>query len=174
LSTAAGAAALVTGAVALDAGRLLDHDGLARAGFALTAVSALGLVLLPAALGPRIARRSARWFRVGAILYVAGVITASLIDVPSILDPENTSLGETLGLPALVLVSIGLLVMRRSSAPAPALRRLLLLAGLWLFIQLPVNVALVVVPTGEPSFILLAGGIGILLAAVGLRCARTD
>jgi hypothetical protein len=75
-----------------------------------------------------------------------------------------------------VLVSIGLLVMRRSSASAPALalRRLLLLAGLWLFIQLPVNVALVIVPTGEPSFILLAGGIGVLLAAVGFRCARTD
>jgi hypothetical protein len=109
---------------------------------------------------------------------VAGVVTAALIDVPSILDPGDTSLGRILGLPALVMVSAGLLFMRRTARFEPAasvsavLRRLLLAAGLWFFVQLPINVALVIRPTGEPSFLLLAGGVGCLLATIGLRLAR--
>jgi hypothetical protein len=188
-----GAGCLVAGVLALDAGRPIDDDLVRRVGFALTAVSAVGLVFLPAGLRRFSAAgwtgwaiRVGWWFRAGTLSCIAGGVTASLVDIPSILDPDDAALGQALGLPALVLVSLGLLLMRRagrspaaSPSPSPGavaqeslrslrrLRRLLLFAGLSLFVQMPVNVALFVIPTGEPSFLLLAGGIGCLLAVIG-------
>jgi hypothetical protein len=171
-AAAAGGLTLVAGAAVLDAARLFggaDHAAASRLGFGLTAMAGLGLVLFPRALRARLTRRPTRWFRVGEIACVVGLATASLVDLPSIVDPEDTRLAEALGAPALVLASVGLLVMRRSTADCvagrPAVRRWLLLAGLWFFIQLPANLALFIVPTGEPSFLLLAGGVGAAVTA---------
>ena len=76
----------------------------------------------------------------------------------------------------IVLMSVGLLTMRRATAgglvPETRLRRLLLLAGTWFLLQLPVHLAAFIAPTGKPSFVLLAGGIGAAIAAVGLSRSR--
>jgi hypothetical protein len=175
VAVAAGGLTLVAGAAVLDAARLFggaQHAAVSRIGFGLTALAGLGLVLLPRAVRARLTRRPTRWFRVGEIACVVGLATASLVDLPSILDPDDTDLAGALGAPAIILASVGLLVMRRATADClaghPAVRRWLLLAGLWFFIQLPVNLALFIVPSGEPSFLLLAGGFGAAVAACAL------
>jgi hypothetical protein len=142
---------------ALDASRLLVNPTAVRLGFGLTALAGLGLAWLPIALRARLPSRRNRWVAVDSAAYLVGVAAASLVDLLSIIDPDETGLGEAVGPPALILVSAGLLTMRRAAASSRVqrarLRRLLLLAGTWLLLQLPVNLAAFIAPAGVPSFV---------------------
>ncbi len=150
-----GAGLLLGGAVLIDTGWWLGQPDLQRSGNAAVVLAGVGLAFLPAALGAR--------SRPGRILYWAGTALASLVDVPAVIDPSDLRLGSVLGLPAMLLLSTGLVLLwREQRSPA------LLAAAVWFAIQLPVNLALFIGPTGRPSFVLQTIGVAAALTVAVL------
>lgn len=98
-----GCALLLLGAACVELGAFSDRPVLAQVGFAMIVLSGAGLAFLPFALGPTPA--------VGRILYWIGVAIVSLVDVPSVLDPDDLRLGNVLGPPGILALSAGLVIM---------------------------------------------------------------
>ena len=153
-----GAVLLTAGAVLVDLGFWVDQPLLERVGNVAMILAGLGLAFLPAALG--------RTSRGGRICYWAGLALASLVDVPAVLDPSDLRAGRALGFPAMLLLSIGLVLMWRS-----ARHRSLLVAASWFFVQLGPNVALFIIPNERPSFALQVAGVAVALAVAARRAS---
>jgi hypothetical protein len=156
----AGAVALVGGAALVDVGFRLGLPAVERAGNAAMILASLGLAFLPKALGatPRVGRR----------LYWAGLALATVVDVPALIDPADLRAGRVLGFPAMLLMTVGLIVLwRRVREPA------LLVAALWFFVQLPPNVFLFIIPDQRPSFVLQVTGCAVALAVAARRAQRS-
>ena len=81
--------------------------------------------------------------------------------------------GGVLGPVGLVLLSVGFLAwfvaIRRAGVLGGWRRYIFLVAGLWFFLTFPtIQLPLFVIPTGTPSFVLLAGVFGILQLLMGV------
>lgn len=145
-----GAGLLIGGAVLVDVGFFLGVPALERVGNVALILSGVGLLFLPAALGPTP--------RLGRVLYWSGIVLASLVDVPAVLDPTDLRAGRLLGFPAMLLLSVGLVLLWRRTRIAA-----LLVAAAWFFIQLVPNVMLFIIPNERPSFVLQVTGVAIAL-----------
>lgn len=145
-----GAGLLIGGAVLVDVGFVAGAPALERIGNVALILSGVGLLFLPAALGPTP--------RLGRALYRSGIVLASLVDVPAVLDPSDLRAGRLLGFPAMLLLSVGLILLwRRTRITA------LLVAAAWFYIQLVPNVMLFIIPNQRPSFVLQVAGVAIAL-----------
>jgi hypothetical protein len=154
-----GSVLLMGGAAMVDAGFASGVPLLEQVGNAAMLTAGAGLAFLPFALG--------RSTRPGRLLYWAGLALASLVDVPAIVDPANLEAGRALGVPAMLLLSAGyLLLWRARRSPA------LLVAGLWFFVQFGPNLALFILPAGRPSFALQVVGIAIATVVAAARAPR--
>ena len=108
---------------------------------------------------------------------VMGICLVSIVDLPAILDPTNLEVGGALGPVGLLLLSIGFLAwfvaIRRAGSLAGWRSYIFLAAGLWFPLTFPtVQLPLFVIPTGKPSFILLAGMLGMLQLVMGMVVRR--
>jgi hypothetical protein len=110
---------------------------------------------------------------VGTASLVIGICLASIVDVPAILDPTDLEAGGALGPLGLLLISIGFLAWFVSIRGAGSLAGwrlyIFLAAGLWFPLTFPTfQLPLFVIPNGRPSFILLAGVLGMVQLIVGM------
>ena len=154
----AGAVLLAAGAAAVDIGFLTGRPALERLGNLALVGTAPLLAFLPPALG--VCSRAAR------SLYWAGTALASVVDIPAVLDPTDLRAGRLLGVPAMVLMSVGLWLMwRERRSPA------LLAGAIWFVVQLAPNALLFIGPYGRPSFVLQV--IGLAVAFVAAARSRT-
>ena len=168
-----GGALLTVGAILIDLGWFVDLPTIASLGNALAAISGLGLLFLPFGLRASGLGGTGLLATVGTASLVIGICLASIVDVPAILDPTDLEAGGALGPIGLLLLSIGFLswfvTIRRAGGLAGWRLYTLLAAGLWFPLTFPtVQLPLFVIPNGRPSFILLAGVLGMLQLAMGM------
>ena len=168
-----GGALLTVGAILIDLGWFVDLPTIASLGNALAAISGLGLLFLPFGLRASGLGGTGLLATVGTASLVIGICLASIIDVPAILDPTDLEAGGALGPIGLLLLSIGFLswfvTIRRAGGLAGWRLYTLLAAGLWFPLTFPtVQLPLFVIPNGRPSFILLAGVLGVMQLVVGM------
>ena len=168
-----GGALLTVGAILIDLGWFVDLPAIASLGNALAAISGLGLLFLPFGLRASGLGGTGLLATVGTASLVIGICLASIVDVPAILDPTDLQAGGALGPIGLLLLSIGFLswfvTIRRAGGLAGWRLYTLLAAGLWFPLTFPtVQLPLFVIPNGRPSFILLAGVLGMLQLAMGM------
>jgi hypothetical protein len=102
-----------------------------------------------------------------------GICLASIVDVPAILDPNDLEAGGAIGPIGLLLHSTGFLAwfvaIRHTGRLAGWRLYTFLAAGLWFPMTFPtVQLPLFVIPNGRPSFILLAGVLGMLQLVMGM------
>ena len=168
-----GAALLTVGAVLIDLGWMIDLPALGSLGNALSAAAGLGLLFLP--LGLYASRRGGAGWLVSAATAssLIGICLASIVDVPAILDPTDLESGGALGPVGLVLLSAGFLAwfaaIRRTGDLGGWQQYIFLVAGLWFPLTFPIiQLPLFVIPNGRPSFILLAGVLGMLQFVMGM------
>ena len=168
-----GGALLTVGAILIDLGWFVDLPAIASLGNALAAISGLGLLFLPFGLRASGLGGTGLLATVGTASLVIGICLASIVDVPAILDPTDLQAGGALGPIGLLLLSIGFLswfvTIRRAGGLAGWRLYTLLAAGLWFPLTFPtVQLPLFVIPNGRPSFILLAGVLGVMQLVVGM------
>jgi hypothetical protein len=168
-----GGALLTVGAILIDLGWFVDLPAIASLGNALAAISGLGLLFLPFGLRASGLGGTGLLATVGTASLVIGICLASIVDVPAILDPTDLEAGGALGPIGLLLLSIGFLswfvTIRRAGGLAGWRLYTFLAAGLWFPLTFPtVQLPLFVIPNGRPSFILLAGVLGMLQLAMGM------
>ena len=168
-----GGALLTVGAILIDLGWFVDLPAIASLGNALAAISGLGLLFLPFGLRASGLGGTGLLATVGTASLVIGICLASIVDVPAILDPTDLQAGGALGPIGLLLLSIGFLswfvTIRRAGGLAGWRLYTFLAAGLWFPLTFPtVQLPLFVIPNGRPSFILLAGVLGMLQLAMGM------
>ena len=168
-----GGALLTVGAILIDLGWFVDLPAIASLGNALAAISGLGLLFLPFGLRASGLGGTGLLATVGTASLVIGICLASIVDVPAILDPTDLEAGGALGPIGLLLLSIGFLswfvTIRRAGGLAGWRLYTLLAAGLWFPLTFPtVQLPLFVIPNGRPSFILLAGVLGVMQLVVGM------
>jgi hypothetical protein len=170
--TMIGGALLTIGAILIDLGWYVDLPAVASLGNALAAVSGLGLIFLP--LGLRASRLGGTGMlaTVGTASLLLGLCLASIVDVPAILDPTDIQAGGALGPVGLLLLSIGFLAwfvaIRGAGGLAGWRPYTFLAAGLWFPLTFPaLQLPLFVIPYGRPSFVLLAGVLGVLQLTMG-------
>jgi hypothetical protein len=168
-----GGALLTVGAILIDLGWFVDLPAIASLGNALAAISGLGLLFLPFGLRASGLGGTGLLATVGTASLVIGICLASIVDVPAILDPTDLEAGGALGPIGLLLLSIGFLswfvTIRRAGGLAGWRLYTFLAAGLWFPLTFPtVQLPLFVIPNGRPSFILLAGMLGMLQLAMGM------
>jgi len=170
--TMIGGALLTAGAILIDLGWFADVLAIASLGNALAAISGLGLLFLP--IGLRVSHLGGTGIlaTMGAASLVIGICLASIVDVPAILDPTDLEAGGAMGPIGLLLLSSGFLAWFLAISRAGNLTgwRLytFLAAGLWFPLTFPtIQLPLFVVPNGKPSFILLAGVLGVLQLVMG-------
>ena len=168
-----GGALLTVGAILIDLGWFVDLPTIASLGNALAAISGLGLLFLPFGLRASGLGDTGILATVGTASLVIGICLASIVDVPAILDPTDLEAGGALGPIGLLLLSIGFLswfvTIRRAGGLAGWRLYTFLAAGLWFPLTFPtVQLPLFVIPNGRPSFILLAGVLGMLQLAMGM------
>jgi hypothetical protein len=156
-----GSALLAGGAVLVDVGFATGAPQLERVGNAAMVLAGIGLAFLPLAL--------ARSTRTGRLLYWTGLALASLIDVPAVVDPSDLGAGKLLGVPAMLLLSAGFLLLWRAQR-IPAL----LVGALWFAVQFGPNLALFILPTGRPSFVLQVVGAAAATASAAVAAARAQ
>lgn len=156
-----GAGLLIGGAVLVDVGFVVGEPTLERIGNIALVLAGIGLVFLPAALGPTP--------RLGRILYWSGIVLASLVDVPAVLDPSDLRAGRLLGFPAMVLLSVGLVLLWRQTRITT-----LLVGAAWFFVQLVPNVLLFIIPNERPSFVLQVTGVAVALGWAATRRPRSQ
>jgi hypothetical protein len=171
--TMIGGALLTSGAILVDLGWFVDMPAIASLGNALSAISGLGLIFLPFGLRASGLGGTGILATVGAASLVIGICLASIVDVPAILDPTDLEAGGALGPIGLLLLSIGFLAwfvaIRRAGGLAGWRLYTFLAAGLWFPVTFPtVQLPLFVIPNGRPSFILLAGVLGMLQLMIGM------
>ncbi len=171
--TMIGGALLTVGAILIDLGWLVDLRAIASLGNAIAAISGLGLLFLP--IGLRASRLGGTGIlaTVGTASLVIGICLASIVDVPAILDPTDLEAGGAMGPLGLLLLSIGFLAwfeaIRRAGGLAGWRLYTFLAAGLWFPLTFPtIQLPLFVIPNGRPSFILLAGVLGMLQLMMGM------
>jgi hypothetical protein len=171
--TMIGGALLTVGAILIDLGWFVDLPVIASLGNALAAISCLGLLFL--SIGLRASRLGGTGIlaTVGTASLVIGICLASIIDVQAILDPTDLEAGGAMGPIGLLLLSIGFLAwfvaIRRTGGLAGWRLHTVLAAGLWFPLTFPiVQLPLFVIPNGRPSFILLAGVLGMLQLMMGM------
>lgn len=171
--TIMGSAALVVGAVLMDLGAIADRPALGSLGNALSAGAGLGLIFLPAGLLASRVGGEGGFVKAGAACLATGICLVSLADVPAIFDPTDLKVGGVLGPIGLVLLSVGFLIwfvaVNRAGILDGWRKYIFLVAGLWFFLTFPtIQVPLFVAPNGRPSFVLLAGALGILQLLMGM------
>lgn len=171
--TMVGGGMLIVGSALVDVAALADLTTLGALGNALSAGAGLGLLFLPAGLLASGVGGKGVLAKAGAVCLVIGLFFASLADVPAVFDPSDLEAGGALGPVGLVLLSAGFLAwfvaIRRSSILSGWRRYIFLVAGLWFFVTFPtVQLPLFVIPTGRPSFVLLAGALGIVQLVMGM------
>jgi hypothetical protein len=171
--TMIGGALLTSGAILVDLGWFVDIPAIASLGNALSAISGLGLIFLPFGLRASGLGGTGILATVGAASLVIGICLASIVDVPAVLDPTDLEAGGALGPIGLLLLSIGFLAwfvaIRRAGGLAGWRLYTFLAAGLWFPVTFPtVQLPLFVIPNGRPSFILLAGVLGMLQLMIGM------
>jgi hypothetical protein len=171
--TMIGGALLTVGAILIDLGWFVDLPTIVSLGNAFAAISGLGLLFLP--IGLRASRLGGTGIlaTAGTVSLVIGICLASIVDVPAMLDPTDLEAGGVLGPFGLLLLSIGFLawfVAIRSAGGLAGWRPYAFLAaGLWFPVTFPtVQLPLFVIPNGRPSFILLAGVLGMLQLMIGM------
>jgi hypothetical protein len=171
--TMIGGAILTVGAILIDLGWFVDLPAIASLGNALSAISGLGLLFLP--IGLRASRIGGTGIlaTAGTVSLVIGICLASIVDLPAILDPTDLEAGGAIGPIGLLLLSIGFLAwfvaIRRAGGLAGWRLYTFLAAGLWFLLTFPtVQLPLFVIPNGRPSFILLAGVLGMLQLIIGM------
>jgi hypothetical protein len=165
--TMIGGALLTSGAILVDLGWFVDMPAIASLGNALSAISGLGLIFLPFGLRASGLGGTGILATVGAASLVIGICLASIVDVPAVLA------GGALGPIGLLLLSISFLAwfvaIRRAGGLAGWRLYTFLAAGLWFPVTFPtVQLPLFVIPNGRPSFILLAGVLGMLQLMIGM------
>ena len=162
------------GAILIDLGWFVDRPALGSLGNALSAAAGLGLLFLPFGLRASRVGGTGLLATAGTAALAIGICLASIVDVPAILDPTALEAGGAMGPIGLLLLSIGFLCVVHCD---PTYRRscwagdctLFLAAGLWFPLTFPtVQLPLFVIPNGRPSFILLAGVLGILQLTMGM------
>ena len=171
--TMIGGALLTSGAFLVDLGWFVDVPAIASLGNALSAISGLGLIFLPFGLRASGLGGTGILATVGAASLVIGICLASIVDVLAILDPTDLEAGGALGPIGLLLLSIGFLAwfvaIRRAGGLAGWRLYTFLAAGLWFPVTFPtVQLPHFVIPNGRPSFILLAGVLGMLQLVMGM------
>jgi hypothetical protein len=171
--TVIGGALLTVGAILIDLGTFVDLPALASLGNALSAISGPGLLFLPIGLLASRLGGTGILATAGTVSLVIGICLASIVDVPAILDPTDLEAGGALGPIGLLLLSIGFLAwfvaIRRAGGLAGWRLYMFLAAGLWFPVTFPtVQLPLFVIPNGRPSFILLAGVLGMLQLMIGM------
>jgi hypothetical protein len=171
--TMIGGALLTVGAILIDLGWFVDLPAIASLGNALAAISGLGLLFLP--IGLRASRLGGTRIltTVGTASLVIGICLASIVDVPAILDPTDLEAGGAIGPIGLLLLSIGFLAwfvaIRHAGRLVSWRLYTFLAAGLWFPLTFPtVQLPLFVIPNGRPSFVLLAGVLGVLQIIMGV------
>jgi len=171
--TIIGAAALMVGATLTDLGSLTGLPTLGSLGNALSAGAGLGLLFLPVGLRASRLGGTGALANVGTACLLIGICLASLADVPAIFDPTDLEAGGALGPLGLVLLSVGFLAwfaaIRQTRALGGWRKYLFLIAGLWFPLTFPAaQLPLFVIPSDRPSFILLAGVLGLLQFLIGM------
>jgi hypothetical protein len=168
-----GGTLLTVGAILIDLGSFVDLPAIASLGNALAAISGAGLLFLP--IGLRASRLGGTGIlaTVGTASLVVGICLASIVDVPAILDPTDLEAGGAIGPIGLLLLSIGFLAwfaaIRRAGGLTGWRLYTYLAASLWFPLTFPtVQLPLFVIPNGRPSFVLLAGVLGLLQIIVGV------
>ena len=171
--TMVGGGMLIVGSALVDVAALADLTTLGALGNALSAGAGLGLLFLPAGLLASRVGGKGVLAKAGAVCLVIGLFFVSLADVPAVFDPSDLEAGGALGPVGLVILSTGFLAwfaaIRRSSILFGWRRYIFLVAGLWFFVTFPtVQLPLFVIPNGRPSFVLLAGVLGLLQFVMGM------
>lgn len=171
--TMVGGAALTVGAILVDFGWIVDVPAIASLGNALSAGAGLGLLFLPIGLLASRLGGTGAITNAGTAALVIGICLVSLVDIPAILDPTDLRAGGALGPIGLLLLSAGFLswfvAIRRADTVRGWRRYLFLISGLWFPLTFPaVQLPLFVIPAGRPSFILLAGVLGVLQLMMGM------
>lgn len=170
--TQIGSCALIAGAVLVDLSTITAQPVLAQIGYALTTLSGLGVVWLPFGLAAAGVGRGGPLMKLASAFLVTGLLIASIVDVPSIFNRSDLSLGASVGPVGLILLSLGFVlwfaVIHRAGQLRGWRKWIFLLAGLWLPMTFPtIQLPLFIVPTGEPSLLLLAGVHGALMFLMG-------
>ena len=168
-----GGGTLAVGATLTDLFSLTGLAALGSLGNALSAGAGLGLLFLPAGLLASRVGGKGVLAKAGAVCLVIGICLVSLVDVPAVFDPSDLEAGGALGPVGLVLLSVGFLAwfaaIRRARILFGWRRYVFLVAGLWFFVTFPtLQLPLFVIPNGRPSFVLLAGVLGIIQLAMGM------
>jgi hypothetical protein len=116
-----GGALLTIGAILVDLGWFVDLPAITSLGNALSAISGLGL-LFPS-FGLRASHLGGKGIlpTAGTVTLAIGILLASLVDVPTILDPTDLEPGGAMGPAGLLLLSIGFVAwfvaIRRAGGP---------------------------------------------------------
>lgn len=168
-----GGAVLTAGALLVEFGNFADLSFLMSAGNALSAGAGLALLFLPIGLLASGVGGRGTLPKAGVVCLAIGISIVSLVDVPTILDPSNVEAGGAFGPVGLVLLSAGFLAwfaaIRRVRILGGWRKYIFLAAGLWFFVTFPaIQLPLFVIPTGRPSFALLAGVLGMLQILMGV------
>ncbi|MGH3147852.1 MAG: hypothetical protein ACRDTR_18840 [Rubrobacter sp.] len=171
--TMVGGGTLMVGATLADLSSLTGLPSLGSVGFALSAGAGLGLLFLPVGLWASGVGGGGVLARAGAVCLLIGLCLVSLVDIPAIFDPSDLEAGGALGPVGLVILSVGFLAwfaaIRRAGILFGWRRYIFLAAGLWFFVTFPtVQLPLFVIPNGRPSFVLLAGVLGIIQLMMGM------
>jgi hypothetical protein len=171
--TMLGGALLTVGAILIDLGWFVDLPAISSLGNALSAISGLGLLFLPIGLRASGLGGTGILATAGTASLVIGISLASIADLPAILDPRDLDAGGALGPIGLLLLSIGFLAwfvaIRRTGGLTSWRLHIFLAASLWFPLTFPtVQLPLFVIPNGRPSFILLAGVLGMLQLTMGM------
>jgi len=171
--TIVGGALLAMGAILIDLGWSIDRPALGSLGNALSAAAGLGLLFLPFGLRASGVGGTGPLANAGTAALAIGICLASIVDVPAIMDPTTLEAGGAIGPIGLLLLSIGFLcwfiVIRRTGGLLGWRQYIFLAAGLWFPLTFPaVQLPLFVIPNGRPSFVLLAGVLGILQLTMGM------
>ena len=136
-----GGALLTIGAILVDLGWFVDLPAITSLGNALSAISGLGLLFPPFGLRASHLGGKGILATAGTVTLAIGILLASLVDVPTILDPTDLEPGGAMGPIGLLLLSIGFLAwfvaIRRAGGLAGWRLYGLVAAGLWFPLSFP-------------------------------------